>query len=59
MTIQEMREYLGVSRAEFSRRYEIPTRTLDDWEKGRRTPPPYVVELLKRAVISDKQNGDN
>ena len=54
MTIKEIREYLGVSRAEFSRRYHIPTRTLDDWEKGTRTPPPYVVELLERVVKEDK-----
>ena len=54
MTIKEIREYLGVSRAEFSRRYHIPTRTLDDWEKGKRTPPPYVVELLERVVKEDK-----
>ena len=54
MTIKEIREYLGVSRAEFSRRYHIPTRTLDDWEKGKRTPPPYVLELLERVVKEDK-----
>ena len=54
MTIKEMRELLGVSRAEFSRRYMIPTRTLDDWEKGKRTPPPYVITLLERAVKEDK-----
>jgi len=57
MTIKQLRDLLGVSRAEFSRRYGIPTRTLDDWEKGKRTPPPYVVELLTRAVYQDKDNG--
>lgn len=57
MTIKEMRDLLNVSRAEFSRRYGIPSRTLDDWEKGKRTPPPYVITLLERVVTEDKQNG--
>ena len=53
MTIKEMRTLLGVSRAEFSRRYKIPIRTLESWESGDRKPPAYVVELLGRAVKSD------
>lgn len=57
MTIKELRDLLSVSRAEFSRRYGIPSRTLEDWEKGKRTPPPYVLTLLERVVTEDKQNG--
>lgn len=57
MTIKEIRDLLNVSRAEFSRRYGIPSRTLEDWEKGKRTPPPYVITLLERVVTEDKQNG--
>ena len=41
MNITEMRNYIGVSRAEFSRRYNIPIRTLESWEAGVRTPPEY------------------
>lgn len=53
MTIKEIRNLLGISRAEFSRRYHIPERTLDDWEKERRTPPTYVLELLEFKVRND------
>lgn len=53
MTIKEIRDLLGVSRAEFGRVYHIPERTLDDWEKERRTPPGYVLELLERVVKDD------
>lgn len=53
MTIKEIRDSLGISRAEFSRRYHIPLRTLDDWEKERRTPPPYVLELLEYRVKNE------
>ena len=44
MDITEMRNYIGVSRAEFSRRYNIPLRTLESWESGVRTPPEYVLQ---------------
>lgn len=50
LTITEMRNYIGVSRAEFSRRYRIPLRTLESWEAGVRTPPEYVLDLLEESV---------
>lgn len=50
MDITEMRNYIGVSRAEFSRRYGIPLRTLESWESGVRTPPGYVLNLLEESV---------
>lgn len=55
MTVKEMREILQISRAEFSRRYHIPPRTLEDWENGKRTPPEYVLALLERAVKEDSE----
>lgn len=53
MTIKEIRDLLGCSRAEFSRRYNIPTRTLEAWEKGERIPSGYVLELLERVAKDD------
>ena len=46
MTIKEAREAAGLSRAEMSRLFEIPVRTLEEWDSGRRTPPPYVEKLI-------------
>ena len=51
---ERIRRMLGVSRAEFSRRYGIPVRTLEEWDAGRRTPPEYVVNLLERCAREDK-----
>jgi putative transcriptional regulator len=51
---ERIRKILGVSRSEFSRRYNIPLRTLEEWDAGRRTPPTYVIELLERVVTEDK-----
>ena len=53
MTIKEMRELLGISRAEFSRRYDIPIRTLENWESGTRTPPKYVISLLEKDIVKE------
>ncbi len=49
----EIRGLLGVSRAEFSRRYKIPVRTLEEWDAGRRVPPEWTMELLERVVRED------
>ena len=53
MNITEMRNNIGVSRAEFSRRYNIPIRTLENWESGKSKCPDYVRQLLERAVLED------
>ena len=53
MTTKELREHLNVSRAEFSRRYNIPLRTLENWEAGKSKCPDYVRQLLERAVLED------
>ncbi len=53
MTIKELRELLGVSQAEFSRRYGIPKRTIENWESGINKPPEYVLSLLERIVKED------
>ena len=53
MNTIEIRALLGISRAEFSRRYEIPIRTLEDWDHGRRKPPEWVLKMLERIVRED------
>lgn len=55
MNSLEIREILGISRAEFSRKYNIPIRTLEDWDAGRKNPPEYVLEMLERIVREDKE----
>lgn len=57
-TIGEIRALSGLSRAEFSRRYGIPVRTLQDWESGKRKSPDYLAKLLYRTVVEDKINED-
>ena len=46
MNIKEAREVAGLSRAEMSRLFEIPVRTLENWDAGKSSPPPYVEKLI-------------
>lgn len=57
MTIKEAREQAGLSRAEMARRFEIPIRTLENWESGNRTPPPYVEKLIIEKLETMKERG--
>ena len=62
MNTKEIRALLGISRAEFSRRYGIPIRTLENYDSGSRQPPEWVMALLERAVREDaggKTGGKN
>lgn len=49
-----IRKEAGMKRPEFSRKYGIPVRTLEDWDAGKNTPPDYVINLLARALYEDK-----
>ena len=53
-SITALRKTAGISRAEMSRTYGIPVRTLESWEatsNGARSAPGYVIDLLAYAVI--------
>lgn len=55
MTIREIRALTGLSQKAFGQKYGIPTRTIEDWEAGRRVPPSYVEALLERVVREDEE----
>ncbi len=56
MNIREMRKKLGDTQNEFARRYNIPFRTIQNWETGTRLPPEYILELLSDRVRKDLVN---
>lgn len=49
-TLKEIREMLDMNRTEFSRYMDIPLRTLEEWEAGRRKMPDYVLRLITYYV---------
>lgn len=54
MTIQELRQMTNMSQRKFSAYFGIPTSTLQDWEHGRRTPPPYIINMMSRILKLEK-----
>ena len=56
MTILEMRNAFGDTQSEFAARYNIPFRTIQNWEAGVRRPPEYVAQLLEDRIQSDLYN---
>ena len=44
--IKWMRSEAGMSQVKFAEYFGIPRRTLEDWERGVRIPPDYLVRLL-------------
>ena len=55
MTFKEPRERSGMSRKQFAEYFEIPYRTIQNWENGVRTPSEWVVELIAFRVENDKE----
>ena len=49
----DLRQQTGMNRAEFSEYLNIPYRTMQEWELGRRTMPEYVFSLIEFKVQSD------
>lgn len=46
--MKEFRLQTGLSQKEFAEYFDIPFRTLQEWEQGRRTPPDYILKMMKR-----------
>ena len=47
MNIKELRLATGMNQTAFAKYFEIPLRTVQDWEGNRRTPPEYLVKLMQ------------
>lgn len=55
MTIKELRQQTRLSQSAFAKYFEIPLRTVQDWEQGKRKPPEYLVKLMQFKL--EKENG--
>lgn len=49
-TLKDIRQMVDMNRAEFCRYMDIPLRTVEEWEAGRRKMPDYVLRLLAYYV---------
>ena len=58
MTLKELRELSGMTRTQFADYFDIPYRTIQDWELGNRECKQYFIDLMeyklrKEAVIRE------
>ena len=52
--IKELRESTGMNRKEFCDYFQIPYRTVTEWERDNRHAPEYVVRLLEYYIRMEK-----
>lgn len=48
--IKKLREQTGMNRKQFCEYFEIPYRTVTEWERGTRKMPDYVLRLLAYKI---------
>ena len=56
MTFNEIRQASGMNKAQFSRYFEIPYRTIQDWEYGKRKCPEYLLKLMQYKLEKEHDN---
>ena len=56
--IRELREKTGMSRKEFCDYFNIPYRTVTEWERDNRHAPEYVLRLLEYYIQMEILNKD-
>ena len=57
--MKELRESTGLNRKEFCEKFDIPYRTMTEWELGHRNAPPYVLRLLTYYINMQRQLAEN
>ena len=51
--IKELRESMGMNRKEFCNYFQIPYRTVTEWELDNRHAPEYVLRLLEYYIQNE------
>jgi transcriptional regulator with XRE-family HTH domain len=54
MTIKELRLSTRMTQKQFAGYFNIPLRTIENWETGKRKPPEYVVELIRYRLEKEE-----
>ncbi|HAP20637.1 MAG TPA: transcriptional regulator [Lachnospiraceae bacterium] len=50
----QIKEGSGMNWKEFSAYFQIPYRTVQDWERGNRKMPEYVLRLMEYKLRMEK-----
>lgn len=51
--MKELRTSTGMLQKDFAEYFNIPVRTLQDWESRKRTPPEYLKELIEYKLTKE------
>lgn len=54
---KEARTAAGLTQAKMAEIMLIPKRTIEDWEAGKHTPPPYVKRFVLKELEEIKNKG--
>lgn len=54
--LKQLRQQMGMNRREFCETFDIPYRTVTEWERGNRNAPGYVLRFLEYYIRIQKQN---
>ena len=46
MTIRELRTMAGMTQQSFADYFEVPLRTVEEWDRGNRKPADYLIDLM-------------
>lgn len=53
----ELRTSTGMTRREFAEYFEIPYRTMQEWELGNRKMPEYLFRLMTYKIRIENEKG--
>lgn len=53
MAFKELREGSGMNKKQFAEYFEIPYRTIQDWELGNRECKDYIIALMEYKLINE------
>jgi DNA-binding transcriptional regulator YiaG len=54
MTFKELRERSGMNMTDFGKFFDIPFRTIQNWELGTRKCPTYLLDLMRYKLEHEK-----
>lgn len=57
MNFKEIRELSGMNLKQFSEYFNIPYRTVQNWDLGLRQCPEYVLELIYYKLNNEMKKG--
>lgn len=57
LTFKELREQSGMNMKQFAAHFEIPYRTIQNWEAGVNKCPEYLLKLMKFRLDHKESHG--